>query len=338
VSANALDASKIGELKHDQAACKFAFRLFYCVLNSHCYKILIDMKLTHRQAVLLMIACTMMWSIAGVVTRHLEQAKSFEVTFWRSFFTLVSLAIILPAIHGKTLLSKFKQGGTYLWISGVCWSVMFTAFMTALTMTSVANVLITLSLGPMLTAIFARVFIGHKLPTRTIIAIVVAGLGIAYMYAAQINLSDLKQLTGMLVALSVPIAAAVNWTMVQHSQAQGQNIDLVPAVMVGALISSLVTFSLSIPFQATGHDVSLLAMLGLVQLAVPCALAVICARYLKAPEVSLLALLEIIFGIGLAWVGANEKPGISVLLGGSLVLGALAVNEWLGMRERASKS
>jgi drug/metabolite transporter (DMT)-like permease len=293
------------------------------------------MKLTHRQAVMLMIACTMMWSIAGVVTRHLAQAKSFEVTFWRSFFTLISLLVILPSIHGKSLLPKFKQGGRYLWISGVCWSVMFTAFMTALTMTSVANVLITLSLGPMLTALFARVFIGHKLPARTIIAIVVAGLGIAYMYAAQINLSDMKQLAGMLVALGVPIAAAVNWTLVQHSQAQGHDVDLVPAVLVGAFISSLVTFPLSMPFQATGHDVALLALLGLVQLAIPCALAVVCARYLKAPEVSLLALLEIIFGITLAWVGANEKPGLPVLLGGSLVLGALAFNEWLGMRERA---
>ena len=295
------------------------------------------MKLSHRQAVMLMIACTMMWSIAGVVTRHLEQAKSFEVTFWRSFFTLVSLAIILPLIHGKSLLSKFKQGGMYLWVSGVCWSVMFTAFMTALTMTSVANVLITLSLGPMLTALFARVFIGHKLPARTIIAIVVAGLGIAYMYAAQIDLRDMKQLAGMLVALGVPIAAAVNWTLVQHSQAQGHDVDLVPAVMVGALISSLVTFPLSMPFQASGQDVALLAILGLVQLAIPCTLAVVCARFLKAPEMSLLALLEIIFGIALAWVGANEKPGLPVLLGGGLVLGALVFNEWLGMRERAVK-
>ena len=295
------------------------------------------MKLSHRQAVMLMIACTMMWSIAGVVTRHLEQAKSFEVTFWRSFFTLVSLAIILPLIHGKSLLSKFKQGGMYLWVSGVCWSVMFTAFMTALTMTSVANVLITLSLGPMLTALFARVFIGHKLPARTIIAIVVAGLGIAYMYAAQIDLREMKQLAGMLVALGVPIAAAVNWTLVQHSQAQGHDVDLVPAVMVGALISSLVTFPLSMPFQASGQDVALLAILGLVQLAIPCTLAVVCARFLKAPEVSLLALLEIIFGIALAWVGANEKPGLPVLLGGGLVLGALVFNEWLGMRERAVK-
>jgi hypothetical protein len=37
-------------------------------------------------------------------------------------------------------------------------------------------------------------------------------------------------------------------------------------------------------------------------------LSVRCARVLKAPEVSLLALLEMIFGIALAWFGANEQP------------------------------
>jgi drug/metabolite transporter (DMT)-like permease len=71
-----------------------------------------------------------------------------------------------------------------------------------------------------------------------------------------------------------------------------------------------------------------------VQLAIPCTLSVICARVLKAPEVSLLALLEIIFGIALAWVGAGEKPAPQVLTGGVLVIGALVVNEWLGWRAR----
>ena len=32
------------------------------------------MKLTHTKAVFVMVAVTMMWSIAGVITRHLEHA------------------------------------------------------------------------------------------------------------------------------------------------------------------------------------------------------------------------------------------------------------------------
>src|SRR5437762_12537302 len=110
------------------------------------------MKLTHTKAVFVMVAVTLMWSIAGVVTRHLEHARSFEVTFWRSFFTVVSLLVILPFLQGREVFRKIERGGAALWVSGLCWSVMFTAFMVALTLTSVANVLVTMAAGPFLTA------------------------------------------------------------------------------------------------------------------------------------------------------------------------------------------
>ncbi len=111
-------------------------------------------------------------------------------------------------------------------------------------------------------------------------------------------------------------------------------MDLVPAVLVGAALSSLATFPLAWPFQATGHDLALLALLGLVQLAIPCVLVVYCARVLKAPEVALLGLLEVIFGILLAWAGAGERPAPAVLMGGALVIGALVFNELLGWKEQ----
>ena len=291
------------------------------------------MRLTHGMAVWTMVGVTALWSMAGVVTRHLEQARSFEVTFWRSFFTVVSLLIILPLWQGRSVWSRLPLRSHYFWYSGICWSVMFTAFMVALTLTAVANVLITMAVGPLLTALITRVFLGHRLPARTWVAIVLAGVGIAWMYGSQLSLGDPNFLIGSLVALCVPIAGSVQWTLTQKSQSEGQNLDLVPSVMLGALMSTLLTLPLSMPFQASGHDVGLLAMLGLFQLAIPCALSVVCARVLKAPEVALLALLEIVFGIALAWWGANEAPQLSVLFGGALVLGALLLNEWLGWRQ-----
>ena len=292
------------------------------------------MTLTHRRAVWLMVLVTLLWSTAGVVTRHLEQARSFEVTFWRSFFTAVSLLVILPLFQGRQVFARMRRGGRALWLSGLCWSVMFTAFMVALTLTTVANVLVTMAVGPFFTAVLAWMFAGHRLPARTWLAIAAAGVGIAWMYGSQFSLGAGSQLLGTLVALCVPLAGAINWTVVQRSQAHGQQIDLVPAVMVGALISSAVTLPLALPFSASAHDIGLLAFLGLMQLAVPCVLAVMCARVLKAPEVALLALLEVIFGILLAWVGAGEVPGPTVLSGGALVIGALVVNEFLGWRQR----
>jgi drug/metabolite transporter (DMT)-like permease len=103
-------------------------------------------------------------------------------------------------------------------------------------------------------------------------------------------------------------------------------------VLLGAIFSTLLTLHWALPFQASAHDVGLLATLGLFQLAIPCVLSVVCMRVLKAPEASLLCLLEIVFGIALAWWGANEAPQMSVLMGGSLVLGALLMNQWLGWK------
>jgi drug/metabolite transporter (DMT)-like permease len=291
------------------------------------------MRMTHGMAVWTMVGCTVLWSMAGVVTRHLEEARSFEVTFWRSFFTVVSLLIILPLWQGRGVWSRLPWRNRYFWLSGVCWSVMFTAFMVALTLTAVANVLITMAVGPLFTALFTRVFLRHQLPVRTWVAIVVAGIGIGWMYGAQLSLGDPNFLVGSLVALCVPIAGAVQWTLAQKSQSDGHSLDLVPSVLLGAIFSTLLTLPLAMPFQASAHDVGLLATLGLFQLAIPCVLSVICVRVLKAPEASLLCLLEIVFGIALAWWGANEAPQMSVLLGGSLVLGALLMNQWLGWKQ-----
>lgn len=280
----------------------------------------------------MMVGITALWSIAGVVTRHLEQARSFEVTFWRSFFTVLSLLVILPLWQGRGVLSSMPWRSPYFWLSGVCWSVMFTAFMLALMLTAVANVLITMAIGPLLTALVTRVFLGHRLPLRTWAAIVLAGVGISWMYGSQLSLGAPNFLLGSMIALCVPIAGAVQWTLVQKSHADGLDLDLVTSVLLGAVLSSLFTLPLAWPFQASAHDVGLLAMLGLFQLAIPCALSVVCARVLKAPEVSLLALLEIVFGIALAWWGANEAPQPSVLLGGALVLSALLMNEFLAWK------
>ncbi len=296
-----------------------------------------SMRLTHGRAVWLMVLVTLMWATAGVVTRHLENARSFEVTFWRASFTVLSLLVILPTWRGPAVFATIRRGRGLFWASGVCWSVMFTAYMVALTLTSVANVLVTMALAPLFTALVARLFIGHRLPTRTWVAIAVAGVGIGWMYGSEFSSAG-GELLGTLVALCVPLAAAGNWTVTQHAHAAGHDVDMVPAVLIGAALCALVTLPLAWPFQVNAHDLGLLAFLGLFQLAIPCVLSVMCARVLKAPELSLLTLLEVVFGIALAWVGAGEEPAVSVLAGGVLVIGALVGNEWLGLSKRPVKT
>ncbi len=315
--------------------------------------------MTHRRALIGMLVATLLWSTAGLVTRQLDHARSFEVTFWRSFFTALTLGVYFAATRGRAAIAVFARGGRPLALSGLMWSVMFTCFMLALTLTSVANVLITMSLAPLFTALLARFALGAPVARRTWVAIALAGVGIAWMYGHKIS-AEPEALLGTLVALAVPLAAAVNWVTIQRNNAAvasvggsgdrvrdgardgakdgvgGGAVDLTPALLIGALLSCAVSLPFAWPLQGSLHDIGWLAGLGVFQLALPCMLAVHVARGLTAPEVALLSLLEVIFGIAWAWLGAGERPLPQVLVGGSLVLGSLAVNEFIGMMGRRS--
>jgi drug/metabolite transporter (DMT)-like permease len=309
----------------------------------------------HARAALGMVVVTLLWSTAGVVSRHLQAAESFEVTFFRSLFNLVGLGIALTWMRGASLWTELARAPRVVWMSGVCWAVMFTAFMVALTMTRVANVLVTMSISPLLTALFARVFLQHRLPPRTWVAIAVAGAGIAWMFGRNMQAADARSLAGMAVAILVPLSTALNYTVLHHAgrtpaaaarpsvdhgaegtATPGEEPDMLAAVLIGAALSALVTLPIAWPFQATPHDLGLLFGLGIFQLAIPCLLLVRLTRELASPEVALLGLLEVIFGVLWAWIGVGESPGSSALVGGALVVGALAFNELLSLRARGS--
>ncbi len=295
------------------------------------------MRMTHRHAVWAMVAAALMWSIAGVVSRWLDSARGFEITFWRSAFNALALVVLLTWLKGAgPLWATLRQGGRALWLSAVCWAVMYTAFMIALTLTTVANVLVTMAIGPLLTALLARAVLGHRLAMGTWGAIALAGVGIAWMYGHEVSAGDPRHLLGMGVALAVPVAAAINWTLLQHLKSQESPPDMLSAVLIGALLSAAVTLPLAWPLAASPHDISLLALLGVVQLAIPCLIAVQVARVLPGPEISLLGLLEVVFGVLWAWLGAGEAPSAAVLGGGGLVLAALVGNELLGLRRRGA--
>src|ERR1700712_2359212 len=153
----------------------------------------------HARAALGMVLVTLMWSTAGVVSRQLQAAESFEVTFFRSLFNVIGLGVALTWMRGWSLWTGLLRSSRVVWMSGLCWAVMFTAFMVALTMTRVANVLVTMSISPLLTAVFARVFLHHRQPPRTWIAIAAGGAGIAWMFGNSMSTADARSLAGMAV-------------------------------------------------------------------------------------------------------------------------------------------
>jgi drug/metabolite transporter (DMT)-like permease len=275
----------------------------------------------------LMVAAPVLWSSAGVVTRHIERAGPFEQVFWRSLFAFgFVLAVLL--LQRKHPWAAVRAAGWPGLASGLMWAVMFTAFLFALSMTSTANTLVVMSVSPLLTALFASFFLKDPVPLRTWLAAGAAAVGIAFMFGLSLE----RHFLGMAVAFLIPVAAAINVVVLRASAAK---LDLVPAVMLGGGLSCLIALPFAVPFSSTSRDLLLLALLGVTQLGLPCMLLVLASRALLAPEIALLGLLEVVLGPLWAWLGAGEEPGRATLLGGAVVLAALVANELAALRRGA---
>jgi len=280
---------------------------------------------SHQRAILLMIIAPTLWSIAGVLTRHLDSAQGFEVTFWRSLFSglFVAGALLYQQGAARTVATIRRAGGMGV-LSGLMWSVMFVCFMVALTRTTVANTLIVMSVSPLLTAFLAWVILKERVAPRTWLAIGAAFVGISWMFVNSMSEVGGKHLVGMMIAGAVPIAAAVNLIAIKRA---GHGVDLIPAVLLGSVFSAALMLPIAWPLNTSLHDILILATLGFFQLGLPCMLMVKAMKHLSAPEVSLLALLEVLLGPLWAWLGAGEVPAQETLIGGAVVMAALVFNE-----------
>ncbi len=286
-------------------------------------------------ALALMVVTPVLWSLAGVLARQIESAGAFEMAFWRSSFAAVFVFVALSLLQGPRPFATLRAAGTAGLVSGVMWAVMFTCFIVALTLTTVANVLVVSSLGPLCTALLAWLMLREPIPARSWVAIAAASTGMGAMFGAGFTADDPRHVAGLALALTIPIAGAINIVVLRKSAA---HLDLMPAVMLGALISAVLTLPFALPFAASARDLLVLGALGVFQLGVPCLLLVLVSRTLTAPEIALLALLEVVLGPLWTWLGAGEVPGRATLLGGAVVLSALAGNELAALRRRRAPS
>lgn len=280
--------------------------------------------MSHARAAALMVAAAVLWSSAGVVARLLERAQSFEVAFWRSFFAALSMVAILAFLHRGRAWAVMRAAGWPGLLSACMFCIMFTCFMLALMTTTVANALVVNSLYPVFAGLLGMAVLGTRLPAYTWVAILTAVGGMVFMFAAGLG----SGLSGTLIAFAVPVAAAVNVVTLRK---WGRAADLIPSVLLGGALSALATLPFALPFQATAHDLAWLAGLGMFQLALPCTLLVVASRHLPTAEVALLTLLEAVLGPLWAWLGVGETPGTPTLIGGGIVLLAIAGNEFIAL-------
>lgn len=293
------------------------------------------MSATPRRArgIALMAMAALAWSSGGLIVRQLEATAAWEIVFWRSVFMALFLSAFLAARYGRLAVTRVRAVGAGGVLAGTMLAGTFFFFIISLTMTTVANTLVIMSVVPFTAAFAGWLVLGERIAARTWAAMAAALAGIALMFWDSLGSASDEALIGNLLALGVPICMAANIVLVRRA---GAAIDMVPTVLVAGLVSIVIAGPAIWPPAAPLHDIALIALMGVVQLGLGCICATMAMRELRAAEVGLLGLLETVLGPLWVWLAVGEAPSASALAGGSIVIVALAANELSGLRRGAA--
>ncbi len=289
---------------------------------------------SRARGIALMLGAGLCWSLGGIIVRKLALQDVWEIVFWRALFMAAFLGMLLLVLRGRGAPASVRSIGKAGVLASLCLALQIYCFILALQNTSTANTFVLMSLSPLTAALAGRLFLHERIARYTWIAIACALAGIVIMFGGDVGGG---RWLGNFFALCIPVAYACQILFVrkvqreQHGRAAAP--DLLPTVFLAGVIALLPALVLGWPLEAAAGDLSLLAVMGCVQLGVGCWLMTLAVRHLRAAEMGLLALSETLLAPLWVWLGVGEAPASAALAGGALIVGALAVNGWMMLRD-----
>ncbi len=281
---------------------------------------------TAAVGVLCAVAAATIFSTAGVIVRRVD-LPAWDVSFWRS---ALLVATMLPLLfwQRRGVLVDVRNAGLALVASAVLLAGAFVAFILALGLAPVANVLLMFGATPFITALLARVCLGEPLHGHTILTMAAAVVGLAISVAGSLQAGALA---GMAVAFIVVLCMSGNYVMVRHRR----DVGMAPAIWLAGVVSGLVALPFAHPENVTWAQLPWLLALSPGQLVGGLLLYMASLKRIPAGQAALLGLLELVLGPIWVWLFDGEKPDDLTLLGGVIVVGAAAANVWLDSRRVA---
>ena len=257
-------------------------------------------------------------SWGGFIVRSFEEASVWQILLIRSVFFVIALTFFLISTYKKDTLKIFKDAGYPALVAGLVLSLSFVAYVYAMTITTVANVVFIISTQTMFLAITGYIFLKEKISLISFISIVLAMSGITIMIGDSILSGSLL---GNIIALAIPI----NFSILVIIIRKNKNLDMVPAIFYSGIFSAIYGFILSENLIISQKDLGLSFLLGVPQLAFGFIFVTIGSRTTPAATVGLLMLTESIFGPIWGWLFFNEIPPTSVFIAGAMIITAVII-------------
>ncbi len=285
----------------------------------------------YRRGLMLVLLAGLCWSTMGLGIRFMEQANVWQILFYRSCALVPFLFFIISVRSRGKALSVIRTAGIAGVLGGLGLVFAFAGGIYAIQATSVANAMFLFASAPFFAALMGRALLGERVRTATWFAMASASLGIAIMVAEGISLGHAA---GNLAA----IAAALGFAAFTIALRWRKLEDMLPAVLLSGIFAVAVAGTVCLAYDHTlmlpARDIAIALAMGVFQLGAGLFVYTIGSKSVPAVELTLLSMTEVLLGPLWVWIVLGETASVFTLIGGGVLLGAIAGNAVSGVRRK----
>lgn len=284
-------------------------------------------KYSAKTGALFVLGAGAVWSTIGIGVRLIEEASVWQILFYRSISMALFLYVIIRLRTGEGPFGPIRRNNLAMGVAGVSLFAAYSSGIYALQNTSVANAMLLFAAAPFMAAILGWIIMRERIRATTWITMAIAVGGIAIMVGDKSGGVALK---GSLSAL----LSAIGFAAFTVALRRGRTGEMLPAVFLSAIIAILITAfvcaSQGLTFVLTPRDGSIALGMGVFQAGAGLVLYTLGSRSLPAAELTLLSMTEVLLGPVWVWLFLGETAGIYTLIGGFVLLAAIAGNALSG--------
>lgn len=285
-----------------------------------------------------MLLATLGWSLSGLFVRLMPELSGWQLNTWRGYWTAVSILIYLVLIYGERTIEVFRRIPLVaLSASAGFFAFGTTMYVTSLTYVSTAVISVIGATSPLFTGLLSPWVTGERPSIAAWSAALLAVLGVGIIAMDEFAMDNA---IGIFLCLLVPSSFAAQTLVLRRYR----DIDMVPAICAGGLLSFLCAGMIGFRFHPGGgymielHHMILLAAMGFVQLALPLIWYAKGAKSVPAITLSLIVMLDAVLNPLWPWLFVGETPGSAAFAGGGVIIGAVLISifgeQWLKLTAR----
>ena len=288
-------------------------------------------RISYFVGVILVLMAGVFWSSMGLGIRMIEQANVWQILFYRSIALAIFLFFIITIRSGFKPLRAIHNVGIAGVIGGVGLVFAFTGGIYAIQTTSVANAMLLFAAAPFLAAVAGWIILREEVRRATWVAMLFAIVGIAIMVVNGFA-------TGRMVGNLSALLSAAGFAAFSIALRWGKLEDMLPAVFLAGIFSlltaGLVCGTNDFGFSVPRNDIVIAVLLGVFQVGLGLVVYTIGSRVVPAGELVLLSMTEVLLGPLWVWIFVGETAGFYTLLGGAILMLAIAGNAISGLRRK----